>query len=464
MPDVVMPDVVVVGGGLAGIAAAVRLADAGARVTLLEARTRLGGATYSFRRGDLTVDTGQHVFLRCYTAYRELLARLGTAGGAPVQPRFDVPVLAPDGKRHRLRRSAVLPAPLHLLPAIAGYRALSARDRLSAMRATAALGRVDPDAPGTDTHRLGELLAAHRQRPTQVRRLWEPLMVSALNLDTDAASLALAARVLRTGLLERASNGDLGVPRVPLSTLHGAPAGPLLRRLGATVRTRCRVTALTRDRTDGYRLRLADDTELTASTVVLAVPHRDAAALVPPGAVPDPARWRGLGATAILNVHLVYDRPVTDLPMFAAVDSPVQWVFDRTDASGLRAGQHLAVSLSAADDLLRTPAAELVDTHRRALAAMLPGARAASLRDAFVTREPRATFRQAAGCRALRPPAATALPGLALAGAWTDTGWPDTMEGAVRSGHTAAGVVLGRTPLAPPSPTPDVEPRMEAAS
>lgn len=479
-------DVAVVGGGLAGIAAAVRLADAGATVALLEGRPRLGGATYSFRRGELTVDTGQHVFLRCYTDYLALLRRLGTAEAVEVQDRFDVPVLAPGRPVHRLRRTRGLPAPLHLLPALLGYAPLSVRERLGALRAAAALRFVDPDAPATDERSLGEFFAARHQSPDTVRRLWELIAVSALNVAPDGASLALAARVFRTGLLTSARAGDIGRPRIALSALHADPAVRVLGELGATVRTRCKVERISRS---GADLTLStSDGAVVARSVVLAVPHPAAARLVPPGAVEAPQRWAELSATAIVNVHLVYDRTVTGHGFAAAIDSPVQWLFDRTRESGLRSGQYLAVSLSAADALLGRPAAELIAEQRDALAALLPGARGAELTEAFVTREPRATFRQAPGTRAIRPATRTELPGLVLAGAWVGTGWPDTMEGAVRSGNTAADAVAehlggsagpagtraaaGRPPDTPPStvdeaasPT-NLDPRLtsEAAS
>ena len=149
-------------------------------------------------------------------------------------------------------------------------------------------------------------------------------------------------------------------------------------------------------------------------------------------------RWNDLSSSPIVNVHVVYDRRVTRLPFAAAVDSPVQWVFDKTRTSGLKTGQYLAISLSAADGYVEVPTARLREQFLPALEELFPAARDARVTDFFVTRERRATFRQAPGCGALRPGAATSLPGLVLAGAWTDTGWPDTMEGAVRSGRTAA--------------------------
>ena len=177
--------------------------------------------------------------------------------------------------------------------------------------------------------------------------------------------------------------------------------------------------------------------------MVIAVPHEQAARLIPPGALPAETvdGWAGLGAAPIVNLHVRYDRKVMDVPFAAAVDSPVQWVFDRTRISGMHArgddGQYLAVSLSAADEYVNMSVAELREMFVPALAALFPEARAATVTEFFVTRERRATFRQVPGTARLRPKSATALPGLALAGSWTDTGWPDTMEGAVRSGLNA---------------------------
>jgi uncharacterized protein with NAD-binding domain and iron-sulfur cluster len=183
--------------------------------------------------------------------------------------------------------------------------------------------------------------------------------------------------------------------------------------------------------------------DIFADAVVLAVPHEQAAKLIPAGALPAQAvdGWAGLGAAPIVNVHVIYDRKVMDVPFAAGVDSPVQWVFDRTRISGMHArggdGQYLAISLSAADEYASTAVAELREKFVPALAELFPAAKDATVTEFFVTREKRATFRQVPGTAKLRPKAATALPGLVLAGSWTDTGWPDTMEGAVRSGLNA---------------------------
>jgi predicted NAD/FAD-dependent oxidoreductase len=471
--------VVVIGGGLAGITAAIALSEAGAAVTLLEARPRLGGATTSFNRGALVVDTGQHVFLRCCTAYRGLLARLGMTGSVRIQDRFDVTVLAPDGTA-RLRRNG-LPGPLHMGASLARYPLLSLAERAKVTRAALAMRMLNPADPALDRQRLGDWLAAHGQDERTRRVLWDLFTVSSLNIPGDDASLALAATVVKTALLGRKDAADIGIPLAPLGELHGTAGLALLRRLGADVRLGVKASGVEmadpasaapgQERPGStpsggpagrYLVRLArgeDDGDasgmagpggpggadgrkvIAADGVVIATPAYAAARLVPAGADVPSGTWADLGTSPIINVHVIYDQRVTRLPFAAAVDSPVQWLFDRTGISGFGAsgrGQYLAISLSAAEPYVDVPAARLREMFVPALAGLLPGARDARVSEFFVTRERRATFRQGPGCGRLRPHAATALPGLTLAGAWTDTGWPDTMEGAVRSGLNAA--------------------------
>jgi squalene-associated FAD-dependent desaturase len=439
--------VVIVGGGLAGISAAIALQESGVPVTLVESRPWLGGATHSFVRGELSVDNGQHVFLRCCSAYQGLLRRLRADHLVEIQDRFDVPVLRPGADPARLRRSK-LPSPLHLLPALARYTPLSAADRVRALRASIALRRLDPADPALDMVSAGAWLARQGQRPWARDALWGLFITSALNAELDEAALGLSAMVCRRALFGRADAADIGVPLVPLEELHGGPALRRIAEMGGTVRLKSKVEAVTTDPKV-----VVDGTPIAADAVIMAVPHEAAARLLPAQALPDPLRWPELDASPIVNVHVVYDRKVMDapvarggttphtpreMPFAAAVGSPVQWVFDRTAVSGLRRGQYLAVSLSAADRWIDVPTAEIRSRFVPELRRLLPAAWDAELLDLFVTRERRATFRQRPGTAAARPGAATLAPGLFLAGAWTDTGWPDTMEGAVRSGLTAA--------------------------
>ncbi|GFH38118.1 hydroxysqualene dehydroxylase HpnE [Streptomyces pacificus] len=456
---------VVVGGGLAGMTAALRLADAGLRVTLLENRPRLGGLVFSFRRGELTVDNGQHVYLRCCTAYRWFLDRVGGARLAPLQPRLDVPVLDaahPRGPRlGRLRRTA-LPVPLHLAASLAGYPHLSLAERAAVGRAALALKNLDPADPALDGVDFATWLHRHGQSPRAVEALWDLVGVATLNATAPNASMALAAMVFRTGLLSAPGAADIGWAQVPLGELHDTLARKALDTAGVRTELRTRATGITRT-DDGRWSVTAGCGPLAADAVVLAVPQREAHALLPEGALDDPDRLLGIGTAPILNVHVVYDRPVLRRPFFAALGSPVQWVFDRTGASGLAAGdaagtpgggtpgggtpgraagQYLALSQSAAEDEIDTPVSVLGERYLPELRRLLPAARTAKVRDFFVTRERTATFAPAPGVGRLRPGTRTNAPGLLLAGSWTATGWPATMEGAVRSGLNAAGAAL----------------------
>ncbi len=443
------PTVIVVGGGLAGITAALDCARAGADVTLLEARGRLGGAAYSFRRGGMTVDNGQHVFLRCCSAYRGLLEELGATDLVTLQPRLEVPVLAPRGRTGWLRRSG-LPAPLHLAGSVLRYPYLGWRERAALVWAMQRLRQVNVDDPAADAVSFGSWLRRQRQSRRAVEAIWELIVRPTVNLTVDEASLAQAAQVFQVGLLSDAAAGDIGWAVRPLGQIHDERGRAALQRAGVDVHLRSTARAIVRqvvaDGSDagrlGFRVEASDGFSATADAVVLALAPAQAAQLLPaqPGLAPD---WAArIGSSPIINLHVVYDRRVLPHPFAASVDSPVQWVFDRTAGAGVTHGQYLAVSLSAADDELHATAEELRSRYLPALADLLPAAAEAEVEDFFVTREHAATFRAAPGARTWRlGPYAEPL-GLVLAGAWTDTGWPATMEGAVRSGHAAAEAAM----------------------
>ena len=434
------PRVVVVGGGLAGLAAALACADGGAAVVLVEAGARLGGAAASVRRDGLNVDTGQHVFLRCCTAYRAFLERIGSTGMTELQDRMDIPVLTAGRPCAHLRRSTA-PAPLHLLRALASYPLLSPRERLRAAAAAWRLRALSVDDASLDDTTFGAWLGEHGQSARSVRAFWDLFVLAALNTPSARASLGLVVMVFQKGLLDSADAADIGIPAVPLSELHAAPAARALRSAGVDVELRSRARAVVADST-GVRAVVTRRGRLEADAVILAVPHESVVPLLPDRALPDPGALARLGSSAIVNLHLVFDRRVMALPFAAAADADVQWIFDRTKAAGLRCGQYLALSLSGADDLLREADESLKERVLPPLAGLLPLTRRATLERFFVTRVPHATFRQGPGCASLRPGPRTGVPGLFLAGAWTDTGWPATMEGAVRSGRSAADGAL----------------------
>jgi hydroxysqualene dehydroxylase len=451
--------VAVVGGGLAGITAALAVADAGRPVSLYEGRGWLGGMTHSYRHGEIEVDNGQHVFLRCCEAYRRLLARLGVVDRVALQSRLDIPVRsAASGRTARLRRDP-LPAPAHLAGSLLRYSPLRPAQRLRFIRAALALRRVDAAAPETDEQSFGAWLSAHGQSARAVSALWDLIGVATLNAPASRASLALAATVFQIGLLTEASAADIGWSLVPLRQLHGEPALEHLSSAGARVYTGARVESV-RPHGDRWIIGVRG-AEHVVDQVVLAVPPVAARRLLPenlPESVGWPDGWaEQLGSSPIINAHVVYDRRVLSGPFLAAVDSPVQWVFDRTGQGGAAVpagGQYVAVSLSAADDLVDLPTARLREMLLPELAKLLPAAVGAAVLDFFVTRERHATFRPAPGSGRLRPPPGAVLPGLAIAGAWTATGWPATMEGAVRSGEAAAAAVLSTVEQVPAEVAP----------
>jgi len=439
--------VTVVGGGLAGISAALLCADGGAQVTVVEVRPRLGGAAYSFERDGMVLDNGQHVFLRCCTAYRALLARLGTEPRTVLQERLEIPVIAPGGRVEWLRRTS-LPAPLHLAGALARYGHLSRRQRLRAARAALRLSRLPLADEALDARTFGSWLSEQGQSAEASEALWNLIALPTLNMPAGDASLAMAAFVFQTGLLRGADAGDIGYAAVPLSQVHGEPSEQALREAGVNVRLGWRAERLEGRSGRGFAVEGRDEV-IESDAVIVALPHQRAGGLLPDGAIDDVSRLERLGTAPIVNLHVVYDRPVTDLPLLAAVRSPVQWVFDRTGAAGLADGQYLGVSISGAEREIAMSRDELRELYLPALSELLPRARQATVERFEITREHAATFRAGPGSTRLRPGPRTRIEGLALAGSWTATGWPATMEGAVRSGMAAAREVLG---AARPSP------------
>jgi squalene-associated FAD-dependent desaturase len=355
-------------------------------------------------------------------------------------------VAAPGRPLAWLRRHA-LPSPAHLAPSLLRFHHLPAGARLRAALTARRLAALDLDDPAVDEQRFGDWLAERGESAQAIEGFWDLLARPTLNLPARDASLALAGVVFQTGLLSEPSASDIGWSNVPLGRLHAEPAARLLERAGAVLRPRSPV-----DRLDcggpGRPAVWARGERLEADAVIWATPHLAAARLLPDDVGIDRSRLRALGCSPIVNLHVVFDRPVTQLPFVAGLDTPLQFVFDRTASAGLERGQYLAVSLSAADEYVGRSRAELQGIFEPAFRALFPAARGARIERFQVTCEREATFLQRPGTARLRPGPRTASPSLYLAGAWTGTGWPATMEGAVRSGLTAARAALlflGRT-------------------
>ncbi len=383
------------------------------------------------------------MFLRCCEHYLGFLGELGVRDRVHLQPRLEVPIARPGEPLAWIRR-APLPAPAHLALSLLRLPALALEERLRAAWTARRFASLDPDDRALDEVALGGWLREQGESERAIDVLWDLLIRPTLNLSAREASLALAARVLRTGFLDTARGADVGWPIVPLRALHAEPAAVALRARGVRLETGSRV--------DGLELGEAPSVWVggerrAADAIVLATPHESAARLLT-RVVVEPAlrtRLEGLEKLAhspIVNLHVVFDRPVMDQPLLAVVGSELQWIFDRTRSAGLARGQYLTAPLSAADAWLGESSERLRAVFLPAFHALLPRSRAARVEAFAVTSEPTATFRAAPGTRRVRPAPGTEIAGVFLAGAWTDTGWPATMEAAVRSGKAAAQAAL----------------------
>jgi squalene-associated FAD-dependent desaturase len=407
----------VVGGGLAGIAAALDLVDAGHAVTLLEARPSLGGAVHTLpeREGDPPPppDNGQHIALGCCTAYLEFLERIGQSGAAR-RTRLALPVIAENG-----RVSLIQPGPLALLR----YRHVSLRDRIGIGRAARALDQLEPEEHDDVT--FADLLRSLGSSDAAIERFWDVFIRPGLNLRSEEVSAGVAIFTVRTALLAGGGASDLVLPEAPLGAMHGDAAEDALRTAGAEVRTRARVTAL-----DGRTAVLADGERIQGDGIVVALPPAASA-----GLLGEPAPK--LEDSPIVSVHLVLDRQILRFPLAALLGSHAHWVFDRGRLmrSEPRHGQYLTVVSSGAPELLEIRGRDLVELMARELADRLGRSEVLWSR---VSREPAATFAARPGTAAARLGAETGREGIVRAGAWTATGWPATMESALRSGRRAA--------------------------
>jgi squalene-associated FAD-dependent desaturase len=396
-------NIAVVGGGLAGLAAALELADQGHAVTLYEARPTLGGAVQTLpeREGDPTPppDNGQHIALGCFTEYLRLLERIGE-GRSYRRLSLDLPVIAGDRRVATIGRSAA---------SFLRYRHLSLGERLRVARAARRL----PER-GSSTQTFGALLRELGCSDESIESFWDVFVRPALNLRTDEVSAEWGVFTVRTALLSSREASDVVLPTRPLGWMHGDAAGRALEAAGATVRTGERVVSL-------------DD--LDADAIVVATPSAEAARLL---GEPDPA----LEHSPIVSVHLLFDRPLLAHPLAALLDTDAHWVFDRGRLTGQEPGrgrQYLTVVSSGVPELMEIRGRELVD---RIAGQLVERLGAAELLWSRVSREPEATLALRPGV--VRPPAETTRPNVVRAGAWVETGWPATMEGAVRSGVAAA--------------------------
>jgi len=449
--------VIVIGGGLAGLAAGVALADAGCRVRLFEQRPYLGGraTSYLLPNGE-HVDNCQHVTLGCCTNLEDFYCRVGSAGKIQF---FDRLFFLDPQQRTGIMQAGLLPAPLHMTGSFLSFAPLSLQDKISIARALAAIvfsGGQPKDAYAGEPVSMLAWLQRHKQTPRAIERFWRVVLVSALDEELDRTDARFGIDVFWKAFLKNSRGYRMGVPSVPLAELYEGCRAAIEKKGGevilrSPVRSFClKDGALGAVQFDGGR-------EESADAFVLAIPQDKLNELLPDeirAANPSLASLEKFKVSPITGVHFWFDREVTKEPFITLLDTQTQWIFNKTalygsNASGsdapqsaINSGQYLQLVISASYDLLRKSREEIIDLCLKEVRQALPAARQAQLVKATVVKEASATFRPEPGVDRWRPAQRTNTPHLFLAGDWTATGWPATMEGAVRSGYLAAEAVL----------------------
>lgn len=454
------PRIVIIGGGLAGISAALSLADAGRRVLVLERNRFLGGrAASNFdRHSGSELDLGQHVYLQCCTYYTALLRRLGVDSSAPLHTPLAVPVI--DAAQHPAPRSITwlratsLPAGLHMAPAFLAYRHLSWSERLRTARNIRKFDRLDRSVPKFKQITFGTLLRQHGESERAIDVFWNLFLIAALNSAADDVAAHWGLMLLQEALLAGRHSAEIGVPQIPLSHLL-APATSVVEQAGGQIVLGQSIRSL---HTEGHRatgVSLQNGAFIPASAVIIAVNHHDLPRILPPrlAELPYFAELTNMPSNPIIDVHLGFSEPnvLPPWPFATFLNSPVRWLFVHDH------GRRLSVSISRPDPDLAARSAHDI---RQTITAELQRIFGIGQPDWVTVRRHRhATFSLAPGMDAYRRPQRTPIPGLYVAGDWTDTGWPSTMESAVRSGELAAKAVLHDLhdvdieSSAPPSPT-----------
>lgn len=455
----------IVGAGLAGLAAGCALADAGFDVTLFERRPFVGGRASSYEHpgtGEV-VDNCQHVLLRCCTNLVRFYEQLGISD--KIRWYDELTFIEPGGRTSQIR-PAFLPAPLHSLPSFFAAASLRLADKLAIARALSSMMRMAHPADDPRESFL-QWLRRHKQTEGAIQRFWRVVLVSALNEDLERISVRYATQVFRESFMKSAVAGEMGVPRVPLSDLYSS-AADYIRQRGGDVLLRCPVKAVD---VAANRARVVDGggpREFDA--VVLAVPFQAVGAMLPASQAAEKlsSDLNKFVPSPITGIHLWFDREITPLPHAVLLDRTIQWMFQKSKFHEAASGQssapqparsYIEVVVSASRSLVEKSRQEVLDLALLELAEFFPMARAAKVVKAAVVKEVFATYAILPGLDQYRPVAKTPWPNLFLAGDWTATGWPATMEGAVRSGYLAAEAITESTGLPMKFLAPDLPAR-----
>ncbi len=412
--------VAVIGGGLAGLAAALALGSAGHPVTVYEARPFLGGRATSYAVNDVTIDNCQHILLRCCTNLIDFYQRLNVAEQIHFYREFYW--IEPGGRMSVMKRG-LLPAPLHFTESFATLRFLSIADKMSIASGLLAVKYEYGKRGDLDQITMADWLREKRQTPRAIERFWRQVLVSAINEELDRMAAAHGLQVLYLGFLANSQSYEMGVPVVPLANLYSAEAWSPYEYVKFAYRSAVELLQIENGKVCG---------PIKAEAYVLAVPFERVSALAPQLSLDLSAFTH----SPITGIHLWFDRPITELPNATLLDRTIQWMYNKKD------GRHLQLVVSASRSLTEMPRGEVIEMALKELAEFFPSVAQAKLERAHVVKEVRATFSATPGLEAQRPLQTTKISNLFLAGDWTRTGWPATMEGAVRSGYLAAEAVL----------------------
>ena len=456
-----------IGGGLAGLSAGIALAEAGWRVRLFEQRPFLGGRATSYVLPDGEhVDNCQHVTLGCCTNLEDFYRRVGSAGKIKF---FDRLLFQDPQGRTGEMQAGILPAPFHMTGSFFGFAPLTFADKRSIARAMLDILRAKGHTRDLDTAggiSMLEWLKRRKQTPGAIERFWRVVLVSALDEELDRTDARFGVDVFWKAFLSNSTGYRMGVPAVPLAELYDGCKTEIEKR-GGEVNLRMPVRAIHVENGavkgvefDGARIE-------TDNAYVFALPHQAMAELATEEmkrGEPSLAHLKKIGVSPITGVHFWFDREVMREPFVTLLDTTTQWIFNKTalygcsNGTGKAQGQYLQLVISASYSLLQKPRQEIIDLCLKEVQHALPAARDANLLKATVIKEAAATFSPQPGVDLLRPKQETKIRGMFLAGDWTDTGWPATMEGAVRSGYLAAEAVLHRAGVPRAFLQPDLPP------
>jgi squalene-associated FAD-dependent desaturase len=412
----------VIGGGLAGLAAAAALASAGHRVRVFEARPFLGGRATSYEAGSETIDNCQHVLLRCCHNLLDFYKRLGVSGDIAFHREFYF--LEPGGRRS-VFRAGMLPAPAHFAGSFLKLSFLTLKEKIAVARAMQTIGKEYGKRADLEHITMQQWLEEKRQPERAIERYWRQVLVSAVNEELPRMAASHGLQVFALGFLADSTSYEMGIPAVPLGKLYSSDAWSRIGNVEIHPKSSVESVRIENGKVQAVQV---NGEELKADAYVSSVPFERAGALFPELNL-DLSAFQH---SPITGIHLWFDRPVVDLPHATLLDRTIQWMFNKSE------GRYVQLVVSASRSLTPMPRQEVIDLAIRELTEFFPAVREAKLEKAHVVKEVRATFSAKPNLESLRPLSRTQIPNLFLAGDWTRSGWPATMEGAVRSGYLAA--------------------------